>query len=100
MGKGNDEVKKLRAKVLELEKVVSTQLKLIEILRTMPGCQEVKLKDGQKGVRKRTQGRGGLVVKDGAKGQSTDRGEQPQGDNKDIEDLGADCGQIPKEAGP
>ena len=100
MGKGNDEVKKLRARVLELEKVVSTQLKLIEILRTMPGCQEVKLKDGQKGVRKRAKGRGGLVVKDGATGQSADRSIEPQGHDKDIEDVGAVCGQTSKTAGP
>ena len=100
MGKGDDEVKKLRARVLELEKVVSTQLKLIEILRSMPGCQEVTLKDGKKGIRKRAQGRSGPVVKDSAEGQPADRSAESKGDDQDFKDMGAASWPVDNEAGP
>ena len=39
------ELKKLRARVKELELIVSTKTKLIEILKSMPGCQGVSVKD-------------------------------------------------------
>lgn len=46
MGKAEkEEAKKLRARVRELELTVTTQKKLIDILRSMPGCQEVRVKD-------------------------------------------------------
>jgi hypothetical protein len=81
MGKAEQqEIRKLRARVLELEKMVATQIKLIEILKSMPGCREVRLKDETKTVRKTAQRKGGVLVKDGTSGQSEDSGREA-GDN-------------------
>lgn len=55
---------KLRKKILELEKLVFTQTKLIEILKSMPGCQGVSLgkkKGKQHHVRKRSEKASGEV---------------------------------------
>ena len=77
MGKREDqEIKQLRAKVRDLELMITTQNKLIEILKSMPGCQGVKIKDddSKTGVSGRNQKKSGSVVKNGAKGQPEERG--------------------------
>jgi hypothetical protein len=60
------QIKILEKKIKQLEKVISTQRKLIEVLKTLPGNRDVKLKqkgDPKKnGLRKRTQGTSGSVV--------------------------------------
>jgi hypothetical protein len=40
-----EEITFLRKKVRDLEKQLSVQAKLIEILKSMPGCQSVEVKD-------------------------------------------------------
>jgi hypothetical protein len=64
------ELKQLRAKVRELELLTSTQTKLIEILKSMPGCQGVTLKDEKpKRISARAQTSGGAFSEDGSKGE-------------------------------
>jgi hypothetical protein len=65
------EIKQLKARVLELEKVNATQVQLIGILKSMPGCQGVTLKDGAKakGVLKRGQKKSGVKPGESPKGQ-------------------------------
>jgi hypothetical protein len=49
MGTEQD-IKKLRAKIKELERTVETQKQLIAILRSMPGSREVKLEQTTKSL--------------------------------------------------
>ena len=49
MGKSEQQqIKQLRAKVRDLEQMVSSQQKVIEIMKSMPGIGEVNLDDGDK----------------------------------------------------
>jgi hypothetical protein len=65
------EIKQLKAKVLELEKVTATQVQLIEILKSMPGCQGVTLKDAAKTKRvpERGQKKSGVKLSESSKGE-------------------------------
>jgi hypothetical protein len=66
MTKGERENKELKAKVKELEQFISTQQKLIEILKSMPG--KISLKEGNKsdGIEKSNSVDGRLQRKCGA----------------------------------
>jgi uncharacterized coiled-coil protein SlyX len=82
------EMNKLRARVRELELVVATQTKLIEIFKSMPNqAAEVKRKDDAKtqGVSKRNQARGGSVAKNGAKREPENSGKHSLRDNTNGE---------------
>ena len=59
---GEQDVKKLKAKIQELEKTVETQRQLIAILRSMPGAREVKLEKTTKAISAKT--RSGVEEKD------------------------------------
>ena len=73
------EIKQLKAKILELEKVNKVQMQLIEILKSMPGCQGVTLKDGKtKKVPLRGEKKGGEKLNCSTSG-------EPAGDFNDIE---------------
>jgi hypothetical protein len=89
MGKHDEkEIKQLRAKVRELELLTSTQTKLIEILKSMPGCQGVKLKDEKtKRVPARAQKRGGDMAEDGSKRESGDIGKNAGGHNENSSSV-------------
>lgn len=71
MRMNNDEdPKKLKARILELEKMVETQKQLIAILRSMPGVREVGLgKDGTD-IQSRVQKKVRSMAKKGSKGSS------------------------------
>lgn len=71
------EIKQLKARVLELEKINATQVQLIGILKSMPGCQKVTLKDGAKTKGVHTRGE----KKSGSKSGSSPLGE-PEVDSK------------------
>lgn len=62
-----DEIKKLKKKIQELERTVETQTQLIAILRSMPGCREVKLEKAVKKitneVRSGSEGKNRALVK-------------------------------------
>jgi hypothetical protein len=60
------QIKQLRAKIRELELMVTSQQKLIEIMKSMPGVREVKLEDedtkSKSRVHRRTEKRSGSVA--------------------------------------
>lgn len=86
--KEQQEIKQLRAKVRELELIVSTKTKLIEILKSMPGCQGVTLKDEKaKRVPARGKKGGGPVAHDGSTRESGDNRKRPEGHDKDSKEL-------------
>lgn len=90
MGQSEQEqIKKLRAKVRELEVMVSTQQKLVEIMKTMPGCQGVKLEDGDKKskprVLKSAQNKSGPVAQGGSTRESENSGKIIKCDPKNVE---------------
>jgi len=58
------QIKSLKAQVTELELVIATQTKLIEIFRSIPGYEGVTLKDdGTSGVSRRIKKKSGVVAK-------------------------------------
>jgi hypothetical protein len=58
------QIKRLKAQVTELELVIATQTKLIEIFRSIPGYEGVTLKDdGTSGVSRRIKKKSGIVAK-------------------------------------
>lgn len=61
------EIKQLKAKILELEKIISTQTKLVEILKSMPGCQGVTLKDEKAAIPRGVQKKGRIKFNNSAK---------------------------------
>jgi hypothetical protein len=71
MGKNEQqEIKKLEAKVRELELTVATQQKLIEVFKSIPGYQGAITDDETRRVSSGRKKRSGLVVKDSAKRKS------------------------------
>lgn len=79
-----EEINKLRAKIRELDLTISSQDKLIGILRSMPGCRDVGVTDDaseEKPARKVRSARlprkpkepSGNMVTDGAPGYAEDR---------------------------
>ena len=65
MGKHEEaQIKRLKAQVTELELVIATQTKLIEIFRSIPGYEGVTLKDeSASGVSRRIKKKSGIVAK-------------------------------------
>jgi hypothetical protein len=72
MGKNEQqEIKRLEARVKELELTVNTQQKLIEVFKSIPGYQGAITDD--EGISKSRKKRNGSVVKDSPKGKSEGR---------------------------
>lgn len=92
MGKTErEQIKQLRAKVRDLEQMVSSQQKVIEIMKSMPGVREVKLDDGDTKSKSRVRGpvqkRGRPVAKDGPTREPGKDGEDLGGDDEDPKIL-------------
>ena len=83
------EIKQLKAKVLELEKVNATQVQLIGILKSMPGCQGVTLKDGAKakGVLKRGQKKSGVKLSESPQGEPEINGKLTSSKHTNVKDV-------------
>ena len=82
MGKSEQEqIKQLRAKVRELETIVTSQQKVIEIMKSMPGIREVKLADGDKKSKSRVRRR--VQKQDGSVSDERSTGE-PKNDSRDL----------------
>jgi hypothetical protein len=74
------QIKRLKAQVTELELVIATQTKLIEIFRSIPGYEGVTLKDeSASGVSLRTKKKGGIVAKGRPKREPGNPGERAEG---------------------
>jgi hypothetical protein len=83
------EIKQLKAKVLELEKVNATQVQLIGILKSMPGCQGVTLKDGAKAKRVRELGqkKSGKKLSEGPQGEPGINGKLTESNHPHVKEL-------------
>jgi hypothetical protein len=83
------EIKQLKAKVLELEKVNATQVQLIGILKSMPGCQGVTLKDASKTKRvlKRGEKKSGIKSAEGPEGEPEINGRVIERNDSNVKDL-------------
>ena len=65
-----EEINMLRKKVRELERKLSVQAQLIEILKSMPGCQAVEVKDDdtdEEGISDNSEEASGKLAKKRAK---------------------------------
>jgi hypothetical protein len=70
-----EEIKKLEAKVRELELTVSTQTKLIEIFKSIPGYERAITDDAtKKGISKYNKKRDRAMAHNSAKGKSENNG--------------------------
>jgi hypothetical protein len=91
------QIKILEKKITQLQKVIDTQKKLIEVLKTLPGNRDVKLKqkgDPKKnGLRKRTQGKSGSVV--GARGKAR----EPENSGGGVEGNAQDAQVMEEKSG-
>jgi hypothetical protein len=82
------EIKRLKAQILELEKVTATQVQLIEILKSVPGHQGVTRKDAKpKTVPKRDKTKSGEQLNNGAQRESEVCGKRVEGDHPNPEKL-------------
>jgi hypothetical protein len=82
VGKNEEqEIKKLNAKVKELELTVASQQKLIEIFKSIPGYEGAITDDASRGVSKRSKNRGGAVAKISPKGKPKDCGQSAGGNH-------------------